>query len=268
MIKDTNFHLGLWGLIIGIIGLFLSIYFYFKSEKESEVSYNISALRIFDSSSTSSLSVFDKSGERIGEDIQAFNILVWNSGSVDLGPEKIRKPMSFSIGDRGSILEASIVAQRNPDISRFYVKEVGQNDLEIGWSYFDPNDAFRLRIVCVKCEAAALSTSLKMLGLDGMREREAQATAKTNSNIALAIVFMFLGSLYGGYKLANYAADKFYNFMDDRGWVPKTGVKRRIILILTIAPFSGGIVWLLMWLAMTKMPPLLYLFVTGTPPEI
>lgn len=144
-------YIGLFGLITGIVSIFLSIFFYYENIKEPELIYVISPIKtkIFKAKTTTSLTISIK-GKNIVKDVNAIQIALWNRGKKSIRPENIIQPVEIYSTPKVEIIDASI---RN--ISREIINfSLENNNFEDGivktnWKILEENDGASIQIIYI-----------------------------------------------------------------------------------------------------------------------
>jgi hypothetical protein len=99
------------------------------------------------------ITVFDSEGAQVAGDIFVTSITIWNSGTLDIEPDKVQLPVTVCLRPCDKILEAVIVKQSRPDICRFKLTNIGEpiegggKSLQLDWLHFDPDKGLRIQIL-------------------------------------------------------------------------------------------------------------------------
>src|SRR5690554_3347571 len=129
-------------LLIALFSIILSVYFYNISKKEPRPTYSVYSEinKVFDSQKNSpKLILLDENNEPVKEDIYLMTVCFWNSGTLSIEPQDIRKDVRFIIEDCTEIVDYNIITQTNPDITEFKIS-LGEDrkSLLLKWRYLDP----------------------------------------------------------------------------------------------------------------------------------
>jgi len=98
-------YVGLASLLIGILGVILTVFIYFAAQERRSLSVVLEPLRSLVASSpeleVGGLAVLGPDGERVESDVYAVRAYVWNSGSAPLEDEDILEPIEVCVERRG-----------------------------------------------------------------------------------------------------------------------------------------------------------------------
>ncbi|RNI30933.1 hypothetical protein EFA69_06480 [Rufibacter immobilis] len=130
------------GGIVGVLGLFLSIYFYFKSKSVKSLSYNTKNFQLVDSklNKVEGLDVSYKGSKVLNLTVTRF--IIWNSGNVTIRRDDIasKDPLRIAIVNEGGFLDYQVVREVNK-VNDFTVTPIANGrELLIDFEYLDHND--------------------------------------------------------------------------------------------------------------------------------
>jgi hypothetical protein len=167
ILDDIKRPINVITLVLAVVGVGLSIYFYYKSQQQTILAYSISDLLVFDRENAASISVLDKNQTPISENVYASTILLWNKGDVDLDPPRIRTPINVQMIGSGRILEAAIIEQTDPDISGLAIEisDQASKQVSVKWAHLDPGQAVRFRVLYAGVDASRLELKGNVLGI-------------------------------------------------------------------------------------------------------
>lgn len=160
------------GIILGILGIILSIYFYYKSEKVRDISYSLikPTSIVYDrQSSTPSIRVIRGDSQVISGNVYLLTGTIWNSGDLPILKEDVRKGLVIRLGGCEQIVDFRIISQNDSSISKFSLNPVNNNTLKTDWMYFDPNFGFRFQIIYVGNANPECEVDGKILGVKRIR---------------------------------------------------------------------------------------------------
>ena len=181
--------LGSLGLLIGIIGLFLSSYFYSLSIKSREpVFVTLSNVAIF-SSPTKLSSKYIKlikrtDGKELSKNLYVQEIVLWNNGREAIKESHILKPLNVSFNGEMEIIDAFITEMKRPEIVKGKIKfKPGEKDMMLEFDILEKNDGLKIQIVysALKSHEAILKGTIE--GVPKIKRIE----DLTKENILLAI---------------------------------------------------------------------------------
>ncbi|TRO66799.1 hypothetical protein [Christiangramia sabulilitoris] len=148
MRKSLNFL----GLIIGIIGVLLAVYFHFSSIKEKEISYNIQneALKIYDSDllkENQNIAVYQSDSIKIDKTVYINTFSIWNSGDLPISKNDIRKDLIINFLGVEEILDIQVLKEIDKEVSKFNLIPIDSASYKLNWDYFDPKDGLKFQII-------------------------------------------------------------------------------------------------------------------------
>lgn len=136
-----------WTVIVGVIGIFISIAVSNKSRKPSYY-FIQSPVKIFNSNyAPSSIEIIDNNGNIIEDDIYTTTIGLFNRGSVSIKKEDIRIPFKIIFADDSRIFDFKITSEYpKSGVGDFKLMQTDSTKIGVLWSYFDPNFAIAVQI--------------------------------------------------------------------------------------------------------------------------
>lgn len=202
-------------LILTIFSIFISFYFYFKSEKQKELTYIIEEppSLIFDNSvSSPAIKILDKDSALIKENIYLLRGILWNSGDFSLEKKDIRTPLTIKLPSQSRIIDYKITQEKDPQISVFKLTKLNFNTLSIDWKYFDPNHGFRFQIIYTGKLDSLVSYEFlkgKILDIEKFNKSSNIKDKYTFSNFILIIPILIL-VIMGIFDLLKSAGNKIF----------------------------------------------------------
>lgn len=141
-------------VVLIVAGWALTTFFYFQSRRVQRATYAIEPQisKIYSSEKQAPNLIFLKSsGEKITKDVFLITIHFWNSGTLPIEPQDIRKTVEFIITNCEEIIDYDTIAQTNPNTTRFSLSQGSEsyNDkksLVLNWSHLDPNDGAKFHV--------------------------------------------------------------------------------------------------------------------------
>lgn len=156
------------GNLIGVAGVIVAFTTWYLSQQTAEVSLKIVQIPVLNTGQvgplSSSFTVFDNKGQRISTNIYAADIAIWNSGNIELGAAKIRRPLTAKFDGKVQILDRGIGPVTDP-IAEVVASNPEETVTEIRWRYFDPGTGFHLRIIYASDKQQELTLSANILGV-------------------------------------------------------------------------------------------------------
>ena len=138
-----------WTIIVGIIGVVITVIFYEFSNKIKEPVYSIvkEPSLIFDKANASSnFKLISKDSTIIQQNVYVTTMVAWNNGDLEIKKGDVRKEIKVKVSDQSEILEYKITKQTNPEIGNFKLNQI-ENELIVDWDYFDPKFGFEFQVI-------------------------------------------------------------------------------------------------------------------------
>lgn len=161
--EDLKKPVNVLSLAVGVIGILLSVWFYYQAQQRREVAYLLSSSfsLIYDAESAAKqFTLLGPNGERVAENVYLANAVIWNSGDVPLEPEEIREPVKLVFTDVGTVLSARIVGTTHGPITRARLTTTTDTArrsaaVAVDWAHLDPNFGFKIQVIFSGSEEAA-----------------------------------------------------------------------------------------------------------------
>jgi hypothetical protein len=153
--KHTNKNWsGYIGIFIGVVGLFLTIFFNIKSVKVREPIFVVDSNRVvvvdFEHISSSPIKVVRKNNSEINGNINSVNLYFWNNGKLSIKPENILMPLKISLsGNNVEILNYKIL-KISRDITKIKLTRsvsVPMKTLDLDFKVLEENDGFVVQVI-------------------------------------------------------------------------------------------------------------------------
>lgn len=140
------------GLIIGILGIVISIYIFYSTKTEKIITYYLSSesFKIFDNDlieKSQKITLLRNDSIKIKENVYLLTFSIWNSGNVTIDPEDVRKDLVIKFIGIKEILDYSILKEIDHEISKFNLNKISNNSFQLRWKYFDPNDGLKIQLL-------------------------------------------------------------------------------------------------------------------------
>lgn len=187
-VKDWT---GILGLVVGVIGILLSIYFYILSEKEKSLSIIVDqeAIPIIDTTKIQSnkFSVVDRNGGKIEGDISAFKIKILNDGEISIWNKSILSPLEiyfFETEDNESygfpypvaVLDYSVEKSSRSEIIAPEVNFSESNStFNVKFKILEPNDEISLTVIFQGAEIPFYRAKGAIEGLTNIKTNERES---------------------------------------------------------------------------------------------
>lgn len=199
--KPINFI----SILLGVIGIVLSIIFYLWSERHKQISYlqNGSTSIIFDSKRSSpSIKIYELDSTPITKNVYLFTGTIWNSGDFSIQKDDIRIPIHIKLNKDAKILDYNIVKQKDSTFSAFELKKINQNSILLNWNFFDPGNGIKFQIIYQDESESNITLNGKIAGINYFQLVKEDQLVKSNlwtwSTLStfLLTILMILISVY------------------------------------------------------------------------
>jgi len=188
---------------IGILGFIWGFYTWYTTKQTAMIAYGVEQVQLLDvsrivpgtqpSEKLPPFKVFDSNDEPINQNIYGANVTIWNAGDVDLGRERVRRPVSVMLGDGVKIIDYSIEHATDPKVTEFSVSLQEKNSLDILWKYFDPSAGLRVRVIYI---SATQSEVLIDGNIYGVKNFTRSRKGEKSSNVTIFVIVGLLGAFY------------------------------------------------------------------------
>jgi hypothetical protein len=150
ILNDFKKPVNIISIFLGVIGIILSVIFYYNGKKEKTISFlqNGKTALIFDSKNSSpSIKLFQKDSILITKNVYVLTATIWNSGDISILKEDVRKLLSIDLNSDAEILDFKIIKQKELSVANFSLSKVKENSIGVSWDYFDPKYGFSFQII-------------------------------------------------------------------------------------------------------------------------
>jgi len=155
-------------LLLALVGILLSIFFYFTGRKTKAISFQINepSSLIFDSHNASSaISVIEHDSVPIKDNVYLLTGVIWNSGNESISIDDIRQNISLNLFSAKKILDFKITKQTDPTIAKFNLVKTTDSSIALFWKYFDPGYGFKFQIIYTGDNSAEFNLKGKILDI-------------------------------------------------------------------------------------------------------
>jgi hypothetical protein len=166
--EDLKKPINILFLLLGIVGIVLTVLYYYNSKTKRDVSYYVvdPPSLIYDSkSSSSAIRVLARDSSVVNDNVYVLTGVIWNSGNLSITKGDLRQDLSLNLSGAKKILDFKIIRSTDPIISQFALKRNSVTGLGISWKYFDPNYAFRFQIIYTGKADCNFNIQGKILGV-------------------------------------------------------------------------------------------------------
>lgn len=143
--------LGLIGLVVGILGIILSIYFYSLTKQYRDLVFisdpHPATIISQGDINNSPLKLVKNNSVVISNSIFLHKIYIWNEGNLSIRRDHILRPISIVFGDSStSILDYKILRESR-DVVNLNVSQNSSNKIEIDFDILEQNDGFCMQLL-------------------------------------------------------------------------------------------------------------------------
>lgn len=164
--------------VIALISIVLSVYFYSNPRRDRGISFQkFDISRIYNSqSSTPRLRLIDENSAVVPQDVFVVAFVFWNSGSEPIEPIEVRRPLKIILETPARILDAAIVKETDPEVSRFRLiadldpAVAAKREINLTWDHFDPNQGVKVQVIFASDRLATFSIEGAILGVGHLRD--------------------------------------------------------------------------------------------------
>ncbi|MEQ9769469.1 hypothetical protein ABRQ03_01225 [Pectobacterium jejuense] len=187
--------LGLIGLIIGLLGLGSSYYFYTVSVKEKEPILLEDPLRSTiveaDSIKNFPLRIVDRAGNPVEKDITALRFYLWNQGRESIKNIDILKPIRVKLASQDvQIIDYQIVATSRPEIvnPKINLTAGTSNMLNIDFDILEEGDGLAVQLLYAGSRNSELSIEGVIEGVSKIQSNSSLSSYHFYKSIFIIIV--------------------------------------------------------------------------------
>jgi hypothetical protein len=149
---DLKKPVNLIGILLGVFGLVGTIYgviAYYDAHKVQEISFIRNVVRIIDNSTAAqAIKIVDSNNNLIKDNVYVGVFAMWNPGNANIGPDRIRRNIKYTIRGEGKVLDSTIVKQNKDGIWEFALTpDPLSRSLSLSWKYFDKGMGYTAKII-------------------------------------------------------------------------------------------------------------------------
>jgi hypothetical protein len=139
-----------WNLIfvgLAVLGFFLSVVFYRRSQKEKRLTYDIRTLRLIEDNVSAIEAVEIRyEGQRV-QNLSLSEITIWNKGTETINNEDVAPKDPIEIVMKGvKLLRAELIHTKNPVNNFNIVPDLTNGEILVTFDYFDPEEGAVIQI--------------------------------------------------------------------------------------------------------------------------
>jgi hypothetical protein len=132
------------GILLGVVGILLTLYIYARPEKQREPICIVEPSRFFIRPSNMSLLLYKPNGERIKTEVTGVIFYFWNNGRLSIRRDEILQGIRIIIDDKNAeILDYRILTFSRPSVSpRLSMPKEKVNEVELDFRILEYKDGF------------------------------------------------------------------------------------------------------------------------------
>jgi len=180
----SNPWFGLVGLLIGVVGVALAVFFYLSSQTERELVYAVNPVRtaVVTAGRATELAVLHR-GQPLGDvDVTAAQVAIWNAGTQSIRQENVLQDIVIFTVPSVPILEVSI-RERSRDVTGFALVEtpewLAQGIVPVSWRILEGNDGASVQLIYQGRQEVQVCVRGVIEGTAGVKEARLGVTIKT-----------------------------------------------------------------------------------------
>lgn len=187
------------GMLIGFVGIILSVYFYNLTKQERQPAYVIDPghISIIDSLALGNtpLMLSDSSGRQINGDVSLSKLYFWNAGNLSIRRENVLEPINISVGEGSEIIDYRIIKSSRA-LVRPEIKPVLNSDgrkLELSFDILEGMDGVAIQLVYLGRPPGGLSVNGTIEGASSFLTNQDLVTGPFWKELAItisAIIFL------------------------------------------------------------------------------
>ena len=163
---------GAVGILIGIVGVVLTVYFYMQSTRDRELVYYVNPAKavVVKTGESSNLQVY-MNGLLLQNDVTAAQVAIWNQGKEPIRPSDMLSPLAIQTNPSVPILEATI-RKKSREVIHLSLDQDHLKDgvLTVSWNILEQGDGGILQIIYAGGTNADITASGIVVGQGKVRQ--------------------------------------------------------------------------------------------------
>jgi hypothetical protein len=150
------------GLLIAAAGLFAG--FLLSEKQHGEVTVKFTTVKIAQAG-VPGIRILDNANAPITSNIFGTEVLIWNTGDLNLGDksDRVRKPIRITFDGNIRVIDGVIQDTKNLDPKNVTIS-TGQNDVVVKWTELDPGDAIKVFVIYSGDQQAKIEYEGRIIG--------------------------------------------------------------------------------------------------------
>jgi hypothetical protein len=155
-----------FGNILGVIGIILAYYFYYKGKSKKEILYEITSFNLINENLNQKVSQLIISyKDKEVKYLTVSKIAIWNSGNSTIWESEIpeNNKIQICICNSYEILEYELIENEDLD-SKLNITKIDDKYLEINFKFLEPNKGFVLKLIHTSRTSNDISVKGRIIG--------------------------------------------------------------------------------------------------------
>jgi hypothetical protein len=183
--------LGIAGLVVGIIGIVLAIYFYYRSKRKVRISYTVDRTQLLGGhANVLPQEVTISYGDAKINNLTKDNLIIWNSGTEPITRTNIISPTLICLPDDLKLLK---ISELKSSPSQNHISFLALNDtqkIHLDFEYLEPRQGFNVELLLTG-NGGQPTLSGVILGMpNGFQHYEPQHPDNILSLTAFSLMFL------------------------------------------------------------------------------
>ena len=151
-------------LILAILGIFLAIYFYYKSIREKKPVYNTKSIPLFHANPIIANKIEIKYHGTVVNNLTLTKFAFWNAGLEPIRFEDIPNNFPFLLKTSNDVIIYDIELLDQNTVNNFSVKKLDEHTIKIDFDFINFNDGIIINIFHSKYQKTGLTLQAKFIG--------------------------------------------------------------------------------------------------------
>lgn len=244
-----NNWVAILGVVIGIIGILLSYYFYSLSVKSREPAYLITKNDPLFSSPKGLSSEYLKlvtrdDGKELLKNLYVQEVAIWNNGKESIKAENILTPLSLVFSKKIELIDAFISESKRPEIVSAKLEFApGGNVVNLDFKILEYKDGFKVQLVYAALDSQSASLQGVVEGVESIKKLSDLSKEKVIASIAKVLVgFVLIVVAFAAFvsigEITKWLCDKLFGEKSEKVYLFIENLFAYSFAILMILAFA------------------------------